>query len=333
MKKTISIFLKMILVLSIPTTIYAKGKEFIDVPSTHWAYPYISLMSEKGIIDGVSGNEFEPNSNLSYGEAIKLASEIHANYFGNTIEDLQNENYWAEKYVRYALDNQIITETQEQYVNEPIPRSEMFKIFRKSLPESEFLKINHKPHNYSDATADSNFLYDAGIVIGNGQGFMPSSRITRAEAATIVSKIVDKSLRTSSSVATTNTVTNFTEDAKHTLLLINKVRKENGIKEVKLDSTLTQIANLRAIEVANQNELNNNGYVNLSTLFKNFGVKSSYFTELKGGGISLDTIGITNSWITSTETHTSILDKNIKKIGLGYVRQNNFQYWVLVLSN
>lgn len=333
MKKTISIFLTMILVLSIPTTIYAKGKEFIDVPSTHWAYPYISLMSEKGIIDGVSGNEFEPNSNLSYGEAIKLASEIHANYFGNTIEDLPNENYWAEKYVRYALDKQIITETQEQYVNEPIPRSAMFTILRKSLPESEFAKINHKQHNYSDATPDSNFLYDAGIVLGNGQGFSPSSKITRAEAATIVSKIVDKSLRTASSTTTTNTVVDFTEDAKHTLLLINEVRKKNGIKEVKLDTSLTQIANIRAIEVANQNELNNTGHTNLSTLFNSFGIKSSYFTELKGGGISLDTIGITNSWITSTETHNSILDKNIKKIGLGYVRQENFQYWVLVLSN
>lgn len=51
-----------------------KGNEiyFSDVDEKHWAYDYIRICSNKGIIDGINNNLFSPNTYVTYEQAVKM---------------------------------------------------------------------------------------------------------------------------------------------------------------------------------------------------------------------------------------------------------------------
>ena len=45
---------------------------FSDVAENHWAYPYITELSEKGIINGMTKDTYVPSGTLTKGQYIKL---------------------------------------------------------------------------------------------------------------------------------------------------------------------------------------------------------------------------------------------------------------------
>jgi len=47
---------------------------FSDVPPSHWAFPYVQLLAQRGITSGCGGGQFCPNNTLSRGEAATLIS-------------------------------------------------------------------------------------------------------------------------------------------------------------------------------------------------------------------------------------------------------------------
>ena len=49
---------------------------FIDVPSNHWANPYIAYAKESGYINGINENEFAPDRNVTGLEFTKMAMAI-----------------------------------------------------------------------------------------------------------------------------------------------------------------------------------------------------------------------------------------------------------------
>ncbi len=48
------------------------GKEFTDVPATHWAHATIASAYQLGIVNGVSETEFMPDAVVSYEQAVKM---------------------------------------------------------------------------------------------------------------------------------------------------------------------------------------------------------------------------------------------------------------------
>jgi hypothetical protein len=99
--------------------------------------------------------------------------------------------------VDYALDTGIINYGEFTNYNRPATRAEMARIFARTLPPAEFPSQNTvtalpdvttgTPHH-----DDIFMLYKAGVLTGsNAQGkFNPSSNITRAEAAAIISRVI-----------------------------------------------------------------------------------------------------------------------------------------------
>ena len=51
------------------------AKTFIDVPSNHWVAPYVTSMAAKGVISGVTENQFAPSVNVTRAEFAKLIVE------------------------------------------------------------------------------------------------------------------------------------------------------------------------------------------------------------------------------------------------------------------
>ena len=118
-------------------------------------------------------------------------------------DTLVNGTPWYQTYVDYAIENDIIEDGDYADYNRNITRGEMADIFTRALPEKEYEEINEVSddleldiagHKYEDSIRT---LFSAGIVTGNDPygTYTPDASIKRCEAAAIISRIVDESLR------------------------------------------------------------------------------------------------------------------------------------------
>lgn len=175
---------------------------FTDVSKYDWFYPYVSFTYGYGLMQGDSRNTFNPYGEITAAEAIALASRIHSIYHKGRTEFL-NASPWYRYYVEYALYNNIIPSEYSDY-DIKLSREEFVSILAKALPSSEFNRINNisygslpdvpKTNIYAD---DIYMLYNAGILTGNDNygTFEPLSSIHRCEVSTIITRMIDITLR------------------------------------------------------------------------------------------------------------------------------------------
>lgn len=181
---------------------------FIDVPSNSWFAGYVAYVFEKGLMIGVSDTKFEPQGNVTVAQAITMAARIHSLYYtGKDHFDQSRDNAWYQVYVDYAKKNQIIDDMYANLdMNMKVTRAQFAWIFANALPDKGLKKINNVPNSsipdvdMNDSYAAGVYkLYRAGILTGNDEKgtFAPLSNITRAEAAAIVSRMVEENNRRS----------------------------------------------------------------------------------------------------------------------------------------
>ncbi|MBQ2692240.1 MAG: S-layer homology domain-containing protein [Clostridia bacterium] len=212
MKKITSMMVAALLCMGLSVTAFAKGMDnfeaakeytgFSDVAEAAWYHGSVKAAFEYGLIKGASPTEFKPDGTLTVAEAIVMADRIHMLYA--TGEDtLVNGTPWYQTYVDYAIENDNIEDGDFADYNRNITRGEMADIFTRALPEEEYVIINDIPeelpldivgHKYEDSIRT---LFRAGIVTGNDPygTYTPDASIKRCEAAAIISRIVDESLR------------------------------------------------------------------------------------------------------------------------------------------
>ncbi len=177
--------------------------QFIDV-SDQWFAPYVKKCYEYGLLSGKSETAFEPQSNLTIAEAIKLAAGLHSIYYENTIPpNTSSRAPWFGPYVNYALENRIITSSYPNY-NANATRSDMAVIFANALPDEALLPINKIGDDFiPDVSMSYSYgpavykLYSAGVLTGSDSAgtFYPGRTITRDAVAAIVARMADPSLR------------------------------------------------------------------------------------------------------------------------------------------
>jgi N-acetylmuramoyl-L-alanine amidase len=85
---------------------------FIDVPQTHWAYPFIKKASELAILQGYPGNLFRPNKELTRAELAKIIVEANPSWQKitpnrPTFSDVP-QTHWAFTEIETAVDRGII---------------------------------------------------------------------------------------------------------------------------------------------------------------------------------------------------------------------------------
>ena len=195
------------------TASLAAGKEFSDVPKTAWYYSDVQNAVASGIVNGKSGTTYEPDSNLTYAEAVTLASRI--NKYADDLEPaFKSTNPWYKAYIDYAVSKGMISAMPADFDwNAPATRGDFIAIFSSALPEEperdgiETLR----PKNHVDdgmipdvpmsaANADAIYLmYRAGIVQGSdaAHNCLPDSNIKRSEVAAIITRMLDSSKRVS----------------------------------------------------------------------------------------------------------------------------------------
>lgn len=184
----------------------AEQTHFIDVLRDSWYYDSVYRAHENGLIDGVGGRRFDPDSTLTVAQAIKLSAALHQLDRTGEVSLKNGAGNWYDTYVSYAVANGILEERYAGYsreqMNAPVTRGEFVHIFHGALEHYEQLNTvadNAIPDvKLGDAFAAEIYeLYRAGILHGNDTAgtFRPESTIKRSEAAAILNRMYDKTSR------------------------------------------------------------------------------------------------------------------------------------------
>lgn len=180
---------------------YTPG-QFTDVADSAWYADNVRAAYEYGLINGQSATRFAPDSSLTVAEAIKLAAGLYSIYNTGSAE-FASSSPWYRTYVDYALQNGILKAERSDYT-QPASRAVFASVLAAALPADALGAINtiedgaipdvSSSASYADAVY---LLYRAGVLTGSDSAgrFMPSSTIKRSEAAAIVTRMADPSLR------------------------------------------------------------------------------------------------------------------------------------------
>lgn len=178
--------------------------QFTDVPANQWYTNNVAEAFELGLMKGDSNTSFDPYGSVTVAQAVTMAARIHSIYTRG-YEDFQQTGNWYQVYLDYAYENGIISLAYYNCdVSQKASRAQFAEIFANSMPAEGLPAIN----NVSDgAIPDVGMgnryaeyvykLYRAGILTGSDANgtFNPSTYITRAEAAAIVSRMAESNNR------------------------------------------------------------------------------------------------------------------------------------------
>lgn len=180
---------------------YSTG-QFLDVKETDWFEINLKSAYEFNLIDGKSSSYYMPESNLTIAEAVKLAACLHKMYTAGNAS-FEASHPWYNTYADYARGNGILDFEPENF-DSPASRAQFAKIFAHALPASALTRINNVVDGgVGDVPIGSEYenavyiLYRAGVLTGSDSegNFYPKYGIKRSEAATIVARMANPTLR------------------------------------------------------------------------------------------------------------------------------------------
>ncbi len=221
-KKFLLLAISVVLSSSFYSNVYADYveisiNEFSDVNQTDWFYTYINNAIKAGAINGYPDGTYQPSKAVTKGEFIKImvsaldmknisTAETPYNILTNTLK-----NHWAYDYFVIAESYNIVPMTfYDQYLvaklDEPCTREEMAYVL--SNITSDILKeeqvsisgVQNLIRDYARVDSDyQSYVVDAyarGLIGGNDVGnFEPKNSMTRAEIATVLTRVLKKDQR------------------------------------------------------------------------------------------------------------------------------------------
>ncbi|MBR2742879.1 MAG: S-layer homology domain-containing protein [Clostridia bacterium] len=202
-KRIISIVLALMLAFALLPAAMAADLPFTDVPDDAWYAADVESAYQSGIINGKSADKFAPDDNMTYAEAVKLASCMLQLMSEGEIT-LENGDPWYQSYVDYAAAAGIIS--HEYDWNAPATRAGYLEIFAHILPTAE---INYVPEGSIPDVPITHpqayeiyYMYRLGIIQGVDANFScaPDSNIKRSEVSAIITRIMDPEKRKTFSI-------------------------------------------------------------------------------------------------------------------------------------
>lgn len=171
---------------------------FDDVTSEHWARVYIDALYKDGVISGVSTSMFEPESNITREQFVKLiVTALKLNTIGSNapFNDV-DKNEWYAEYVNIAYNSDIVKgiSNDEFGVGLNITRQDIAVMTSNALKALDYNFNNDGDLKFADSDSISDYaaesvrlLKNSGILNGDeNNAFNPQASATRAEAAKII---------------------------------------------------------------------------------------------------------------------------------------------------
>ena len=176
-----------------------KADDFSDVPSAHWAYPYVNLLRELNITDGIGNNMFGVGNTITRAEfaafLCKLMDWQTVEREAGSFVDNQDKTTWYYPYIETALARGALSgDSREFFPLEPITREDIAVMLVRALGyEGLANQLSYLGSPFSDVTEYTGHITiarDLGIVSGMESGlFMPKATAAREQAATILAKM------------------------------------------------------------------------------------------------------------------------------------------------
>ena len=226
-------------VSSLPAT-YATESRFPDMTG-HWAEIYVEALADRGIIKGMDDGLFHPEEPVTTAQFVAMAMR-------NTYGDIAPVSaHWASGYIEEALKLEIIDAEDARNRDRSLIRSYTARISIETLqkiinePLESDVSAAQKLHDLEACSACIEYVAQAftkGIMIGKPDGyFYGDDVITRAEAAIVIMKILDPTMREPQvSDVVTSTVPSDSETADintitpdEVLQLLNNDNGENAL--------------------------------------------------------------------------------------------------------
>lgn len=191
-----------ILWLSISIPVFAETPIFFqDLPESHWAKPYIDPLSTLEIINGYPDGTFKPLANVKINEFITMTVKA----LGYRFESMSGD--WAKPYIDKAIELGLILDREFTSYTANITREQMASIIVNAVALSEsrpsstmdlYVRNETKDYylvsDYYKQNIIDSFKY--GIITGYADHtFKPKNFSNRAEASTVISKLLNKSQR------------------------------------------------------------------------------------------------------------------------------------------
>lgn len=179
--------------------------EFKDLKQNHWAHEAVMKMVEHGIINGYKDGSFKPQMQVTRGEFAKmmvLALDLPlVKSYNSSFEDVSKSD-WEIKYVetaKYYLtgfrnNNGDYFKSKSFAVREDMAVA-LVKALQLEVNESniEFLNKYEDKHKVSlNLSKYVGIAIKNGIMVGSGNKFEPQESLTRAEAATLLSRLINE---------------------------------------------------------------------------------------------------------------------------------------------
>jgi len=179
--------------------------KFTDLPESHWAYTHITRLTYEGAITGYPDGTFGPSRNITRAEFLAvvvgaLLSRPEAPPAGQ---------HWATNIMQAAEKNNLLEagEFAQDTWGQAISRQEMAKIMARGAQYVQKEALETKTSVYTSKITDFSSIperylsyvaqvYAKGIVTGYPDGSFGGERqATRAEAATMVVRLIDPTYR------------------------------------------------------------------------------------------------------------------------------------------
>lgn len=178
---------------------------FSDLALTHWATDNIARIAMLGYFSGYEDGTFKPDNKITHEEFTKIIVEVA----GLTVTPVGSSASttwasWAQPYLNAALSAGLITQNDKDLMQagKPITRAEMAKLICRlrvylKNDDNEEDELNGRITDWNEISDEYKpyvaKAYNAGILKGYDNGsFKPSGKLTRAEASTVIIKLIDE---------------------------------------------------------------------------------------------------------------------------------------------
>ncbi len=188
------LLLSLVIILSLTISSFALS----DI-TDHWAKPYIDDLIAKQAISGYPDGTFKPENTISTAEFTKILVSALGYNMGNA-----QHGHWASNYMAKAYDLDLILSREDEFedYDAAITRGMMARMISRAMDERYDGIVKYIPQikDYNDMYAPNKdavlIVYRAGIVTGYPDGtFKDQAVATRAEATTMLARLLDKDLR------------------------------------------------------------------------------------------------------------------------------------------
>ena len=208
MKKFFVSALAIVMLFSCMSVPALASNDFSDLPATHWAYADVMKATEAGYFEGTGNNKFSPAVTLGADQFVTLIGRV---CYKDEIKSQAGDN-WSAPYIRAAKEKGILTGTSltDATMTKGISRYDMAVILTNAgkllgatggaASSSQINDFGDIPTKYVDAVL---WAYGNGLLKGDEKdNFNGTKTLSRAEAATVISRLMTLQENTKNTVVT-----------------------------------------------------------------------------------------------------------------------------------